>query len=142
MPIGNSWISREENGMTIVLKKAWLGIACLVMAGLLHAPGAFAAAEQEVLAVLSTKSGATIEVIGVVFRLDAAKGTFALVDRSEAPKCKDGIKEGGCCDPRSLPVQWKGALPKVSEVVRVKGAVRATKAGKFFIADSVEKVAK
>jgi hypothetical protein len=128
--------------MTTLWRKAFFGIACLMMTGLFHAPGAFAEGAQEVLAALTTKSGTAIEVIGVVFRLDAAKGTFALVDRSEIAKCKDGSKGGSCCDPKSLPVQWKGTLPKVSDVVRIKGAVRATKAGKFFVADSVEKVTK
>ncbi len=93
---------------------------------------------QEVRAVLTAKSlPALIDVVGVVSRRDAAKGTFALIDRAECSKCPSAS-----CAPPSLPVRWTGTLPGVRESVRVKGSVRDTKAGRFLFAESVEAVGK
>lgn len=112
--------------------------AILTMVALLPATRASASGPQEVRAVLGAKSlPARLDVVGVVLRRDPAKGTFALGDRTDCGNC-----QGGDCAPASLPVRWKGTLPGVSEAVRVKGPVSATKEGKFLIADSVEKVSK
>lgn len=110
----------------------------LSMAILFPATRASASGPQEVRAVLGAKSlPGRLDVVGVVLRRDPAKGTFALGDRTDCGNC-----QGGTCAPASLPVRWKGTLPGVSEAVRVKGPVSATKEGKFLVADSVEKVSK
>lgn len=110
--------------------------ASLALAILFPPVRAVAGAPQEVQAVLTAKSlPARIDVVGVVSRRDATKGTFALIDRAECSKCPSTN-----CAPASLPVRWAGTLPGVRESVRVKGSVRDTKEGKFLFADSVEKV--
>ncbi len=112
--------------------------ASLLVAILSLAGRALAGAPQEVQAVLSAKSlPPQIDVVGVVSRRDAAKGTFSLIDRAEFSKCRLVS-----CAPASLPVRWTGALPGVTESVRVKGGVRDTKEGKFLFAESVEKAGK
>ena len=112
--------------------------ASLLLAILFLADCAFAGAPQEVQAILSAKSlPPGIDVVGVVSRRDAAKGTFSLIDRAEYTKCRSVS-----CAPASLPVRWTGALPGVTESVRVKGAVRDTKEGKFLFAESIEKAGK
>ena len=112
--------------------------ASLLLVILFPADRAFAGALQEVQAILSAKSlPPQIDVVGVVSRRDAAKGTFSLIDRAEYSKCRSVS-----CAPASLPVRWTGALPGVTESVRVKGAVRDTKEGKFLFAESVEKAGK
>ena len=119
------------------------GAISLLAAGLSAAtlfPAAWAAAgvPQEVQAVLAAKAvPAQVDVVGVVSRRDTAKGTFSLIDRVEFSKCRSVS-----CAPASLPVRWKGTLPGVSESVRVRGAVRDTKSGKFLFAESVEKAGK
>ena len=107
--------------------------------GILFSTGrAVAGGPQEVQAVLSAKPlPPQIDVVGVVSRRDAAKGTFSLIDRAEFSKCRSVS-----CGPASLPVRWTGALPRVTESVRVKGGVRDTKEGKFLFAESVEKAGK
>lgn len=104
--------------------------------GFLFSAGlAVAGGPQEVQAVLAAKPlPARIDVVGVVSRRDAAKGTFSLIDRAEYSRCRSVS-----CAPASLPVRWSGALPVVAESVRVKGAVRDTGEGKFLFAESVEK---
>ena len=118
------------------------GLGCLAASValilLFPAEWAVAGGPQEVQAVLTAKSlPARIDVVGVVSRRDAAKGTFALIDRAECSKCPSTS-----CAPPSLPVRWTGNLPAVRETVRVKGSVRDTEAGKFLFAASVETVGK
>ncbi len=112
--------------------------AIIALAILFPTPRAVGGAPQEVQAVLAAKSlPARIDVVGVVSRRDTAKGTFALIDRGECSRCPTTS-----CAPPSLPVRWTGNLPAVRESVRVKGAVRDTKEGKFLFAESVESVGK
>ncbi len=112
--------------------------ATIALAILFPTLRAVAGAPQEIQAVLAAKSlPARIDVVGVVSRRNLAKGTFALIDCAEYAHCKTVT-----CASASLPVQWKGALPAIEETVRVKGAVRDTKGGKFLFAESVESVGK
>ncbi len=113
-------------------------VATIAMTMLFPAEWVVAGGPQEVKAILTAKSlPAQIDVVGVVSRRDAAKSTFALIDRADCFKCPSTS-----CAPPSLPVQWTGTLPGVRESVRVKGSVRDTKDGKFLFADSVESVGK
>ena len=97
-----------------------------------------AAAPLEVDAVKSARSlPGTLEVVGVVAQRNSSTGTFSLIDREEFRKCQSV----GCAD-FLLPVRWSGKLPSVTSVIKVKGAVRDTKEGKFLFADMVEVVGK
>lgn len=63
--------------------------------------------------------GGMAAVIGVVSKVDAAKGKFSLTDP----------KKFGCCDKPencisgALPVRWSGAMPKENQTARVRGKV-------------------
>ncbi len=117
-----------------------LGIlaASVALIFLFPAEWVVAGGPQEVQTILTAKSlPARIDVVGSVSRRDAAKGTFALIDRAECTKCPSTS-----CAPPSLPVRWTGDLPAVRESVRVKGSVRDTREGKFLFAESVEAVGK
>ncbi len=116
------------------------GILAAILTSAVLFPGAWAVAgaPQEVRAVLAAKVlPERIDVVGVVSRRDASKGTFSLIDCADCSKCRSAG-----CGPASLPVRWKGALPGVGERVRVKGAARDTREGKFLFAESVEKAGK
>jgi hypothetical protein len=95
-----------------------------------------AAVPLEVDAVKSAKSfPASLEVVGVVAKRNTSAGTFSLIDREEFRKCRSV----GCAN-FLLPVRWGGKLPSITSAVKVKGAVRDTKEGKFLFAESVEVV--
>ncbi|MGE5699306.1 MAG: hypothetical protein ACM31N_04490 [Deltaproteobacteria bacterium] len=97
-----------------------------------------AAAPLEVDAVKSAMSlPGTFEVVGVVAQRNTSTGTFSLIDREEFRKCRTVS-----CANFLLPVRWKGKLPSIPSVIKVKGAIRDTKEGKFLFADSVEAVGK
>ena len=93
-----------------------------------------AAVPLEVDAVKSGKSlPGILEVVGVVAKRNASRGTFSLIDREEFRKCRSV----GCAN-FLLPVRWSGKLPSIASVIKVKGAIRDTREGKFLFAESVE----
>lgn len=97
-----------------------------------------AAVPLEVDAVQSAKAlPGTIEVVGVVAKRNASTGTFSLIDREEFRKC-----QSVSCANFLLPVRWIGKTPSIATAVKVKGAVRDTKEGKFLFAESVEAAGK
>ena len=116
---------------------------CVVLAAAISATFWFAgpviaAVPLEVDTVKSAKSlPNALEVVGVVARRDATAGTFSLIDREEFRKC-----QSVSCANFLLPVRWSGKPPSITSVVKVKGAVRDTKEGKFLFAESVEAVGK
>jgi len=125
--------------MTGTVRKAcFVVFTTAILATILIAGPVLAAAPLEVDAVKLSKSFPnTLEVVGVVARRHTSAGTFSLIDREEFRKCRSV----GCAK-FLLPVRWSGKLPSITSVVKVKGAVRDTKEGKFLIADSVEAVGK
>jgi hypothetical protein len=99
---------------------------------------ATAAAPLEVDAVKSAKAlPDVIEVVGVVAKRNASTGTFSLIDREEFRKC-----QSVSCANFLLPVRWSGKLPSIASVIKVRGAIRDTKEGKFLFAESVEAAGK
>lgn len=97
-----------------------------------------AAVPLEVNAVKSARSlPGILEVVGVVAKRNASTGTFSLIDREEFRKCRTV----SCAD-FLLPVRWTGKLPSITSVIKVKGAIRDTKEGKFLFAESVEAIGK
>lgn len=123
--------------MTVGVQKTCLvALAAAILATILIAGPVHAAAPLEVDAVKSSRSlPDTLEVVGVVAKRNSATGTFSLIDREEFRKCRSA----GCAK-FLLPVRWNGKLPPVLSIVKVKGAVRDTKEGKFLFAESVEAV--
>ena len=113
-------------------------LAAVISATFLLASQSVAAAPLEVDAVKSAKAlPDTLEVVGVVAKRNVSTGTFSLIDREEFRKC-----QSVSCANFLLPVRWNGKLPSITSIVKVKGAVRDTKEGKFLFAESVEAVGK
>lgn len=112
--------------------------ASLASAILFPAAWAVAGAPQEVQAILAAKS-----LPGPDRRRRSrlpprcGEGDILPDRRTEFSKCRSVS-----CAPALLPVRWKGTLPGVSESVDVRGAVRATKEGKFLFEESVKKAGK
>jgi len=123
--------------MTCTVQRACIAVLAAALSAIPWFAGpVVAAAPLEVDAVKSAKSlPSSLEVFGVVARRDASAGTFSLIDREEFRKCRSV----GCAN-FLLPVRWGEKLPAITSVVKVKGAVRDTKDGKFFFAESVEAV--
>jgi len=121
-----------------VQKACFVVFTTAILATILIAGPVLAAAPLEVDAVKFSKSFPnTLEVVGVVARRHTSAGSFSLIDREEFRKCRSV----GCAN-FLLPVRWSGKLPSITSVVKVKGAVRETKEGKFIFAESVEAVDK
>jgi len=121
-----------------VQRACFVVLTAAIFATILISSPVGAAAPLEIDAVKSAKSlPGTIEVVGVVARRGASAGTFSLIDREEFRKCRSVS-----CANFLLPVRWRGKLPSITSVVKVKGAVRDTKEGKFLFAESVEAIGK
>jgi hypothetical protein len=115
---------------------AALVVAMLGSVGICDPAGA--AAPLEVDAVQSARTlPDVIEVVGVVAKRNASTGTFSLIDREEFRKCQS-VR----CANFLLPVRWSGKLPSIASVIKVKGAIRDTREGKFLFAESVEAAGK
>lgn len=113
-------------------------LAAVVSATFWLASPVVAAVPLEIDAVKSAKAlPGTIEVVGVVAKRSASTRTFSLIDREEFRKC-----QSVSCADFLLPVRWSGKLPSIASVIKVKGAIRDTKEGKFLFAESVEAVGK
>lgn len=125
--------------MTVTIQRAcFVVLAAAISATFWFAGPVVAAVPLEVDAVKSAKSfPASLEVVGVVAKRNASAGTFSIIDREEFRKCQSV----GCAN-FLLPVRWNGKIPSTTSVVKVKGAVRDTKEGKFLFAESVEAVTK
>ncbi len=121
-----------------VQRACFVVLTAAILATFLIAGPVVAAIPLEVDAVKSAKSfPASLEVIGVVAKRSTTAGTFSLIDREEFRKCQSV----GCAH-FLLPVRWGGKPPVITSVVKVKGAVRNTKEGKFLFAESVEAITK
>lgn len=121
-----------------VQRACFVVLTAAIFATFLIASPVVAATPLEVDSVKSAKSlPNSIEVVGVVAKRNVSAGTFSLIDREEFRKC-----QSVSCANFLLPVRWSGKLPLVISVVKVKGAVRDTKEGKFLFAESVEAVGK
>ncbi len=121
-----------------VQRACFVVLTAAILATFLIAGPVVAAIPLEVDAVKSAKSfPASLEVIGVVAKRSTTAGTFSLIDREEFRKCQSV----GCAN-FLLPVRWGGKPPVITSVVKVKGAVRNTKEGKFLFAESVEAITK
>ncbi len=121
-----------------VKRTCFVVLTTAILASILIAAPVDAATPLEIDAVKSAKSlPGTLEVVGVVAKRNASAGTFSLIDREEFRKCQSV----GCAN-FLLPVRWSGKLPSVATVIKVKGAIRDTKEGKFLFAESVEALGK
>ncbi len=73
---------------------------------------------------------------GVVSAVAPEQQTISLIDRTEFQACNVTT-----CAQLTLPVQWRGPMPAVRNLVRVEGQAREVKGKLMFVADKLEKVA-
>jgi hypothetical protein len=78
-----------------------------------------------------------VSLEGVVSAVVPEQQAISLIDAKEFQACG-----GTTCAQLTLPVQWCGPLPVVSDLVRVEGQAQEVKGKLMFVADKVEKVAR
>jgi hypothetical protein len=109
----------------------------------LFASPLLARADDAKLAVTVNDVAATPEshlgdliIVGVVGIVTPGKG-FVLVDQREYGKCGlSCLTEKGT---KKIPVQWRGASPKLEDTVRVAGMLSKSKQGLTFAAKQIVK---
>ncbi len=78
-----------------------------------------------------------VSLEGVVSAVVAEQQAISLIDTKEFRAC--GVTT---CAQLTLPVQWRGPMPAVSDQIRVEGQAQEVKGKLIFVADKVEKVAR
>lgn len=82
-----------------------------------------------------TKYQGRVSVEGVVSNISPKQKMLALIDTQEFRECKVVT-----CAQLTLPVRWKGEMPKVATVVRVDGEVRSEDGQRFFFARDIKTI--
>ncbi len=78
-----------------------------------------------------------VSLEGVVSAVAPEQQAISLIDANEFRACGTTT-----CAQLTLPVQWRGPMPAVSDLVSVEGEAREVKGKLRFVADKVEKVAR
>ncbi len=78
-----------------------------------------------------------VSLQGVVSAVTPEQQAVYLIDAKEFQAC--GVTT---CAQLTLPVQWRGSNPAVSDLVRVEGQVKEVKGKLMFVADKLKKVAR
>jgi len=76
-----------------------------------------------------------VSLQGVVSAVTPGQQAIYLIDAKEFQAC--GVTT---CAQLTLPVQWRGSNPAVSDLVRVDGQAQEVKGKFMFVADKLEKV--
>ena len=78
-----------------------------------------------------------VSLEGVVSAVVPEQQAISLIDAKEFKAC--GVTT---CAQLTLPVQWRGPMPAVRDLIRVEGEAQKVKGKLMFVADKVEKVAR
>jgi hypothetical protein len=78
-----------------------------------------------------------VSLEGVVSAVAPEQQAISLIDSGEFQAC-----EVTTCAQLTLPVQWRGPMPDVRDLVRVEGQAQEMKGKLIFAADKLEKVAR
>ncbi len=76
-----------------------------------------------------------VNLEGVVSAVAPEQQAISLIDRGEFQACNVTT-----CAQLTLPVQWRGLMPAVRDLVRVEGEAREVEGKLMFVADKLEKV--
>ena len=79
----------------------------------------------------------TVSLEGVVSAVAPEQQAISLIDSGELQAC--GVTT---CAQLTLPVQWRGPMPAVRDLVRVEGQTQEVKGKLMFVADKLEKVSR
>jgi len=104
--------------------------------------GAAAASRQAILGIDEFMKNVDryrgkVSLKGVVSAIAPEQQAISLIDSGEFQAC--GVTT---CAQLTLPVQWRGRMPAVSDLVRVEGQTQEVKGKLMFVADKLEKVAR
>jgi hypothetical protein len=107
-----------------------------------RAAGEAASSPQAVLGVDDfmknvDRYGGKVSLEGVVSAVAPEQQAVSLIDAKEFQAC--GVTT---CAKLTLPVQWRGPLPAVGDLVRVEGQAQEVKGKLMFVADKLKKVAR
>ncbi len=78
-----------------------------------------------------------VSLEGVVSAVAPEQQAISLIDATEFQAC--GVTT---CAQLTLPVQWRGPMPAVRDLVRLEGQAQEVKGKLMFVADKLEKVAR
>jgi hypothetical protein len=76
-----------------------------------------------------------VSLEGVVSTVAQEQKAISLIDAKEFQAC--GVTT---CAQLTLPVQWRGPVPSVGDLVRIEGEAQEVKGKLMFVADKLEKV--
>jgi hypothetical protein len=76
-----------------------------------------------------------VSLEGTVSAVDPDQQAISLIDSGEFQAC--GVTT---CAQLTLPVQWRGPMPAVRDLVRLEGQAREVKGKLMFVADKLEKM--
>ena len=76
-----------------------------------------------------------VSLEGVVSAVAPEQQAISLIDSGEFQAC--GVTT---CAQLTLPVQWRGPMPAVGDLVRIEGQAQEVKGKLMFVADKLEKV--
>ncbi len=76
-----------------------------------------------------------VSLEGVVSTVAPEQKAVSLIDAKEFQAC--GVTT---CAQLTLPVQWRGPVPSVGDLVRIEGQAQEIKGKLMFVADKMEKV--
>jgi hypothetical protein len=118
---------------------AALAVAFLLVFSPTLQAGEVAAAPPKVLGVDEfmnnvDRYGGKVNLEGVVSAVVPEQQAISLIDAKEFQAC--GVTT---CAQLTLPVQWRGPMPAVRDLVRVKGQAQEIKGKLMFVAEKLEK---
>jgi len=76
-----------------------------------------------------------VSLEGVVSAVAPEQQAFSLIDTKEFQAC--GVTT---CAQLTLPVQWRGPVPSMGDLIRIEGQAQKVKGKLMFVADKLEKV--
>jgi hypothetical protein len=76
-----------------------------------------------------------VSLEGVVSAVASEQQAISLIDAKEFQAC--GVTT---CAQLTLPVQWRGPVPSIGDLVRIEGQAQEVKGKLMFVADKLEKV--
>ncbi len=117
-----------------------LAVAFLLIFNSIPQAGEVAAAPPKILGVDEFMKNVDryqgrVNLEGVVSAVAPEQQALSLIDAKEFQAC--GVTT---CAQLTLPVQWRGPMPAVRDLVRLEGQAQEVKGKLMFVADKLEKV--
>ncbi len=129
--------SRKSSTFAVITA---LAVALLLVSGSRPQAGEAAATPQAILGVDNFMKNVDryrgkVSLEGVVSAVAPDQQAISLIDSGEFQDC--GVTT---CAQLTLPVQWRGPMPAVRDLVRLEGQSREVNGKLVFVADKLEKM--